>query len=269
MYRYGFIVIICVLLFVIVSCEKDPNVAEQRPTQPRFEFFELEIPAWLSALDDSLARFAALTLKNVKYAQNLDDLFNCSQELVETNDKPEDKVKQPWTWNYKPKDSPNDKITISDMDDHYYWEYWEYDDEISPDPYLLKLDASQPKEKEKQGDVFFGEFFTWYWTSQNGQLYSIDYFRNSVVLKNGLLFWRDIQMADSSIILPENNDLSVYILFESPGTISITLSTYNYEIDYNWKERYKFILNNKEKTGEWFCYENDEITSQGTWNGND
>ena len=268
MYRYGLIVIICVLLFFVVSCEKDPVVADKRPTQPRFEFFELDIPEWLSAMDDSLAQFAVLTLKNVNYAKNLDDLFNCSNKLVETNDKPEDKVKQPWTWNYKPKDRPNDKITISDMNDHYYWEYWEYNNLISPDPYQFKFDASQSKEKEKQGDIFLENIFVWYWTSQNGQPYSIDYYRNSKVNTPNAVYWKGIQVADSSGVSGEN-DINVLILFEYPEKISITLSTINYEIEYNWKERNKFILNNKEKTGEWFCFENGEITSQGTWNGDD
>ena len=268
MYRYGLIVIIYVLLFFVMSCEKEPIVAEQRPTQPRFELFELEIPAWLSALDDSLARFAVLTLKNVNYAKNLDDLLNCSNKLVETNDKPEDKVKQPWTWNYKPIKKPTDKFTIFDMNDHYYWEYMQYNPQSSPDPYVLVFEGTQSKEGEKQADIFIENIFVWYWNYQNDQLYSIDYFRNSKVNTPSAVYWKGIQVADSSGMSGEN-DINVLILFEDPEKISITFSTYNYDNDYYWRERNKFILNNKEKTGEWFCYENYEIASQGTWNGND
>ena len=265
MYRYGLIVIICVLLFFVVSCKKDPVLAEKRPAQPRFEFFELEIPGWLSAMDDSLAQFAVLTLKNINYVKNLDDFVNCSQEFFKNDDVTQDQFVQPWVWNYVLKTDITYQFDVSDMGDHYYWELFK---SINSRKYV-PFDAEQCKDGDKQGDILIESRLGWLWNYKKDCLYSIEYYRDAIINPSGSYSWNGIHLVDDHKIVGDIC-IGVYVVFESPEIMSIVLSTYDYgNNDYTWHIKNKFFLNLEEKTGEWICYSNkdDEITSQGTWNG--
>ena len=265
MYRYGLIVIICVLLFFVMSCKKDPVLAEKRPIQPRFEFFKLEIPGWLYALDDSLAQYAKLTLKNINYVKNLDDFVNCSQEYFENDDVTQDQFVQPWVWNYIWKTNTKYQFDVSDMEDHYYWELW-YLDTVR-NRKVIAFEADKCKDGDKQCDIMFGSSLGWLWNFKNDYLYSIEYFRSESINIREPYSWNGIHLADDHRI-HGNFRIGVYVEFISPDIMSILLSTYDTDQEQSsWHIRNKFLLNLDEKTGEWFCYENDEITTQGVWNG--
>ena len=271
MYRYGLIVMICVLLFFVVSCEKDPVKlqGEKRPAAPTIIFFELELPAWLTALDDSLAQYAVLILKNLNYVNNLEPYVNHLEENFGANDEPENIYKQPWIWEYT---GPNDYSCLYqflEKDYSFYWDFYYY-------TFLYRtrislLSAIKLKDESEQTTITIqredadeiANSLLWSWSFHEGEFYSLDYYRQMNTLEPR--YWFGNLVADDCRIY-DGSILKVTITMEKVNEMLIVISTYNYEEeDAKWRTKNRFILNNFKKIGEWFCYENGEITTQGIW----
>ena len=277
MYRYGLIVIICELLFFVISCEKDPITPEKRPVAPTINFYKLELPAWLTALDDSLAQYVVLTIKNLNYVNNLHGYVNDLEENFDTNDDPEDIFYQPWSWNYKylkpliPNRSEYKGLyQILDQGEYYYWNFYAYNTvNLTQTPLLEAIKFNDDKEQtmviiHRENILEHTDCILWFWSYHEGELYSVDYFCSNSTLEPR--YWYGNLVAEDGRI--HGNYNKVCITMEKRNEMSIVVSIYNHKVEKErWQTRNKFLINNSEKTGVWICYENDEIISQGTWNG--
>ena len=274
--RYSLIIITCELLFFVISCEKDPITPEKRPVAPTINFIKLELPAWLTALDDSLAQYVVLTLKNINYVNNLHGYVNDLEENFDTNDEPEDIFNQPWSWNYKylkPLNGYLGLYQVLDQREHYYWNFYAYNPKnLSRSPLLEAIKLKDDKEQtvvviHKENPLGFSNYLLWSWYHHEGEFCSVDYYRQMNTLEPR--YWFRNLVADDCRIY-DGGILKVTITMEKANEMLIVISTYNYDDEEaKWRTRNRFILNNFKKIGEWICYSNkdDEITSQGTWNG--